>query len=156
MQYILHVPAHLLPWLPVAGILLGLLLGVALAFLLGAPALLDARGFLAESFADARGRADGKLLTLALVAFCVAGCFVVGWASGKWPPEYIWTMALLFLAAGYGFSTFENRSKIKAESDVAQARATGQPVPGEQLPAPAAVQVTMTNNPPADATTETP
>lgn len=146
MNYIFTVPAAFVPWLPLAWALLGVLVGIAASYLLGAKALLDTRGFIAESFTDARGRADGKLLTLALMAFCVALCYPVGWATGKWPPEYIWTLAHFFLGAGYGFSTFENRSKIKAESDVAQARVTGQPVPPE-APAPAAApQVTITNN----------
>lgn len=152
MSYTFSIPAHLAAYMPLAWALLGLLVGIAAAYLLGARALVETRGFLAESFTDARGRADGKLLTLALMAFCVAACYPVGWATGRWPPEYIWTLAHFFLGAGYGFSTFENRTKIKAEGDVAQAKATGLPVPGEVTQPAAAPQVSITNNAAPDGT----
>lgn len=72
--------------------------------------------FLKHSFCDATGRPDGKLLTIAAVALAVVATYPVGWLTGKWPPEYIHTPTLLFLAAGLGIDAYVTRAKIKAEA----------------------------------------
>ena len=85
--------------------------------------------FLAHSFSDARGEPDGKLLTVAAVAFVVVLTYPVGWIWHVWPPEYIHSPMLLFLAAGLGLDAYVTHTKIRAEADVAQAEVTGVPTP---------------------------
>lgn len=72
--------------------------------------------FLHASFTDATKRPDGKLLTIAAVALIVVATFPVGWVFHVWPPEYIWTPTLLFLAAGLGIDAYVTRAKIQAEA----------------------------------------
>lgn len=96
--------------------------------------------FLRHSFSDVRGAPDGKLLTIAAVATVVVATYPVGWIWHVWPPEYVFSPSLLFLAAGLGIDAYVTHTKIKADADVAQATATGQPV-GGAAPAPAAPEV---------------
>lgn len=100
--------------------------------------------FLRRSFSDVRGAPDGKLLTIAAVATVVVATYPVGWLWHVWPPEYVFSPTLLFLAAGLGIDAYVTHSQIKADSAVAQATATGLPV-GEgaapAAPAPAAPTV---------------
>jgi len=103
--------------------------------------------FVARSFTDVRGVPDGKLLTIAAVATVVVATYPVGWVWHVWPPEYVFTPSLLFLAAGLGIDAYVTHAQIRAEAAVAQATATGLPVPDEgAAPAPAApgVQVNTT------------
>jgi hypothetical protein len=99
--------------------------------------------FLHQSFCDARGVPDGKLLTLAAVALVVVATYPVGWCTGTWPPEYIHAPTLLFLAAGLGLDAYVTRAQIRATAAVAQAQATGVPVP-ETVPEVAVVTATAT------------
>ena len=99
--------------------------------------------FLQHSFCDARGVPDGKLLTLGAVALVVVLTYPVGWVWHVWPPEYIHAPTLLFLAAGLGIDAYVTHAQIRADAAVAQATATGLPVP-EQAAAPADVSVTTT------------
>jgi hypothetical protein len=99
--------------------------------------------FLHHSFCDARGVPDGKLLTLAAVALVVVATYPVGWSTGVWPPEYIHAPTLLFLAAGLGLDAYVTRAQIRATAAVAQATATGLPVP-EEAPEVAVVATTTT------------
>jgi len=101
--------------------------------------------FLHASFTDATRRPDGKLLTIAAVAVIVVATYPVGWVFQRWPPEYIFSPTLLFLAAGLGIDAYVTHTAIKARADVEQAQATGQPVPPDPAPA-ADVQVTTTIN----------
>lgn len=94
--------------------------------------------FLRRSFSDVRGAPDGKLLTIAAVATVVVATYPVGWIWHVWPPEYVFSPTLLFLAAGLGIDAYVTHSQIKADSAVAQATATGLPVPEGAAPAPAA------------------
>lgn len=73
------------------------------------------RRFLRHSFSDARGCPDGKLLTIAAVAAMVVLTYPIGWIWQVWPPEYIHSSTLLFLAAGLGIDAYVTRTKIKAE-----------------------------------------
>jgi hypothetical protein len=101
--------------------------------------------FLLRSFSDVRGAPDGKLLTIAAVATVVVATYPVGWIWHVWPPEYVFSPSLLFLAAGLGIDAYVTHTQIKAEADVAQATATGLPVPAEAAPAAAPeVQVNTT------------
>jgi len=84
--------------------------------------------FLRRSFSDVRGAPDGKLLTIAAVATVVVATYPVGWIWHVWPPEYVFSPTLLFLAAGLGIDAYVTHSQIKADSAVAQATATGLPV----------------------------
>ncbi|TGE08247.1 hypothetical protein [Hymenobacter fodinae] len=72
--------------------------------------------FIERTFHDARGQPDGRMMTLA--AFTVASvlCFPIGWIFNRWPPSEIWFPTLALIAAGYGWSTFENKAKIQAEA----------------------------------------
>ena len=107
--------------------------------------------FLHHSFCDARGVPDGKMLTLGAVALVVVLTYPVGWLCHVWPPEYIHAPTLLFLAAGLGIDAYVTRAQIRAEAAVAQAAATGLPVP-EQAPAPGApAEVNVTTILTADA-----
>jgi len=72
--------------------------------------------FLKKTFCDATGQPDGKLLTIAAVALVVVSTFPVGWIFKVWPPEYIWSPTLLFLAAGLGIDAYVTHAKIKAEA----------------------------------------
>jgi hypothetical protein len=72
--------------------------------------------FLKKTFCDATGTPDGKLLTIAGVAVIVMVTFPVGWIFHVWPPEYIWTPTLLFLAAGLGIDAYVTRAKIQADA----------------------------------------
>lgn len=100
--------------------------------------------FLRHSFSDARGVPDGKLLTLAAVATVVVLTYPVGWLWQVWPPEYVHAPTLLFLAAGLGIDAYVTGAKIRAEANVAQATATGQPVPEYAAPAAPDLSVTTT------------
>jgi hypothetical protein len=105
--------------------------------------------FLRHSFSDARGVPDGKLLTLAAVATVAVLTYPVGWCCQVWPPEYIYSPTLLFLAAGLGIDAYVTRAQIRADSALAQATATGQPVPEYPAPGPPpapapAVDLTLT------------
>ena len=107
----------------------------------------DFAKFIAHSFTDVRGAPDGKLLTIAAVATVVVATYPVGWVWHVWPPEYVFAPSLLFLAAGLGIDAYVTHAQIRAEAAVAQATATGLPVPEEgAAPAPAApgVQVNTT------------
>jgi hypothetical protein len=84
--------------------------------------------FVAHSFTDVRGAPDGKLLTIAAVATVVVATYPVGWVWHVWPPEYVFSPSLLFLAAGLGIDAYVTHTQIKADADVAQAAATGLPV----------------------------
>lgn len=106
--------------------------------------------FLRHSFSDARGVPDGKLLTIAAVALVVVLTYPIGWLSGVWPPEYIHSPTLLFLAAGLGIDAYVTHAQIRAAADVAQATATGLPVPSADVPAPTpapTLSVTITDTP---------
>jgi len=92
--------------------------------------------FLLRSFSDVRGAPDGKLLTIAAVATVVVATYPVGWIWHVWPPEYVFSPSLLFLAAGLGIDAYVTHTQIKADADVAQASVTGLPVT-EAAPAPA-------------------
>jgi len=110
--------------------------------------------FIGSSFTDVRGAPDGKLLTIAAVATVVVATYPVGWVWHVWPPEYVFSPSLLFLAAGLGIDAYVTHTQIKADADVAQATATGLPVPAEGAAAPAApteVQVNTTIHEPAPA-----
>jgi len=108
--------------------------------------------FLRHSFSDVRGAPDGKLLTIAAVACVVVATYPVGWLWHVWPPEYIFSPTLLFLAAGLGVDAYVTHSQIKADSDVAQATATGLPVGTAAGAAPAPeVQVNTILTDPAPA-----
>jgi hypothetical protein len=72
--------------------------------------------FLKKTFCDATGAPDGKLLTIAAVALVVVATYPVGWIFKVWPPEYIHTPTLLFLAAGLGIDAYVTRAKIQAEA----------------------------------------
>lgn len=72
--------------------------------------------FLHTSFCDATGRPDAKLLTVFAVALAVVAVYPVGWITGKWPPEYIHSPTLLFLAAGLGIDAYTTAAKIKADA----------------------------------------
>ena len=72
--------------------------------------------FLRKTFCDATGTPDGKLLTIAGVAGIVMATFPVGWIFKIWPPEYIWSPTLLFLAAGLGIDAYVTRAKIQADA----------------------------------------
>ena len=72
--------------------------------------------FARETFCDARGRADGKLLTTFAVAVVVVVSYPVGWIWGRWTPEYIWAPTLLFLATALGLDAYITGTKIRAES----------------------------------------
>lgn len=72
--------------------------------------------FLRISFCDATGRPDAKLLTVFAVAVCVVTVYPVGWLTGRWVPEYIYSPSLLFLAAGLGIDAFVTSRKIQAEA----------------------------------------
>jgi len=72
--------------------------------------------FFKKSFCDATGTPDGKLLTIAAVALIVVATFPVGCFFKIWPPEYIWSPTLLFLAAGLGIDAYVTHAKIKAEA----------------------------------------
>lgn len=101
--------------------------------------------FLRHSFSDARGLPDGKLLTIAAVATVVVLTYPVGWLWHVWPPEYIHSPTLLFLAAGLGIDAYVTHAQIKAQADVAQATATGLPVPPDTLNV---TTTTVTDSPP--------
>lgn len=72
--------------------------------------------FLHTSFCDATGRPDAKLLTVFAIATCVIAVFPIGWVTGKWVPEYIYSPTLLFLAAGLGIDAFVTARKITADA----------------------------------------
>jgi hypothetical protein len=72
--------------------------------------------FFKKSFFDATGTPDGKLLTIAAVAAVVVLTYPVGWIFHVWPPEYIHTPTLLFLAAGLGIDAYVTRAKIQADA----------------------------------------
>lgn len=144
-SYTVDVPAWLLqagPWLLAS--FAGFLLGMVLAWFLNRAALKPAWSFLAESARDPRGRADGKLLTLAAMAVCVVAIVANGLITHYWPPEYIWYGLLFFLSAGYGFSMYENRAQIITKGNIRQAELTGQPAPGPPAPAPTMKTETIT------------
>ncbi|MDJ0367375.1 hypothetical protein QMK33_19680 [Hymenobacter sp. H14-R3] len=77
--------------------------------------------FFKSTFCDATGTPDGKLLTIAGVAAIVVAAFPIGWVWGRWPPEYIWSPTLLFLAAGLGIDAFVTKAKILADRPPAPA-----------------------------------
>jgi hypothetical protein len=72
--------------------------------------------FFKKTFCDATGQPDGKLLTIAGVALIVICAFPVGWIFQRWPPEYIWSPTLLFLAAGLGIDAYVTHAKIRADA----------------------------------------
>ncbi|MVN78911.1 hypothetical protein GO988_21490 [Hymenobacter sp. HMF4947] len=72
--------------------------------------------FIRKSFFDATGQPDGKLLTIAAVACVVVATYPVGWIFKVWPPEYIHSPTLLFLAAGLGIDAYVTRAKIQADA----------------------------------------
>lgn len=73
--------------------------------------------FLRRSFLDPRGVPDGKLFTLFAFTGVALLAYPIGWLFNKWPPDYIWISTLGLIAAGYGWSTWENRTKIKSEAE---------------------------------------
>lgn len=77
--------------------------------------------FFKRTFCDATGTPDGKLVTIAGVAAIVMAAFPIGWIWGRWPPEYIWSPTLLFLAAGLGIDAYVTRAKIQADAPPAPA-----------------------------------
>jgi hypothetical protein len=100
--------------------------------------------FILRSFSDVRGVPDGKLLTIAAVATVVVATYPVGWIWHVWPPEYVFSPSLLFLAAGLGIDAYVTHTQIRADADVAQATATGLPVTAA-APAPAAAPEVQVN-----------
>ena len=90
--------------------------------------------FLKKSFLDARGEPDGKLLTIAAVACVVVLTYPIGWIFKVWPPEYIHSPTLLFLAAGLGIDAYVTKAKIQADAP---------PAPAPQLEVAAAENVNV-------------
>ena len=86
-----------------------LVLGVVLLVQVGLWGWVLARGFrrvppgvLRLTLLDARGIPNGVLLTVALAVVMMAVCTLVGLASGRWAPAYVWAGWFGIAAWGIG------------------------------------------------------
>lgn len=76
----------------------------------------DPPGFLWRSFMDARDVPDGKLLTVFNAVMVLNVTMLVGWATGKWPPVYVWATWGTIVLIGIGADAYITRTQIGARA----------------------------------------
>jgi hypothetical protein len=82
------------------------------------------RQFIYDTFTDAAGRPDSKLLTAFLFSDIYAFLMLRGALFGTWPPEYVNNTILLFIASLLGLDVWNTTIKTKVDAN--------KPKPNEQ------------------------
>jgi hypothetical protein len=110
--YTLQVPNSATLLLFVAGLFVLVLLTVWLRY--GGQHF---RQFIYETFTDAAGRPDSKLLTAFLFSDIYVFLMLRGALFGTWPPEYVNNTILLFIASLLGLDVWNTTIKTKVEAN---------------------------------------